>query len=348
MLQQCIKYEQSKILIDKYKPQDFKDIKYSCATNEQLQSLITKNNMPHIILKGFRGCGKKTRSLLFLKEKYNHTVFNLNTLNMEFKLINKKNPIVLTVLYSPFHYQINLSQYGVYDRIILELFLKEIINFKPINNIPYKIIIIEDADTLSIEAQQSLRRTLETKIQTTRFIFIVNYEYFFIEALYSRCIVIPVVSPGKMDIFNIINNIAKEENITLTNKQYNDIINNSNNNINTAITILNNYQTTNNIHYITDNNLYLSKLANIILNIDKHLNDLNDIRIYLNKLLINTMTDIEIMKNIFKLILKLNKDNNKIYKIISISSKIDILLKNGNKSIYYLELYCVKLTQLFI
>jgi hypothetical protein len=151
-----------------------------------------------------------------------------------------------------------------------------------------------------------------------------------------------------MDIFNIINNIAKEENITLTNKQYNDIINNSNNNINTAITILNNYQTTNNIHYITDNNLYLSKLANIILNIDKHLNDLNDIRIYLNKLLINTMTDIEIMKHIFKLILKLNKDNNKIYKIISISSKIDILLKNGNKSIYYLELYCVKLTQLFI
>jgi replication factor C subunit 3/5 len=119
MSQQCIKYEQSKILIDKYKPQDFKDIKYSCATNEQLQSLITKNNMPHIILKGFRGCGKKTRSLLFLKEKYNHTVFNLNTLNMEFKLINKKNPIVLTVLYSPFHYQINLSQYGVYDRIIL-------------------------------------------------------------------------------------------------------------------------------------------------------------------------------------------------------------------------------------
>ena len=144
----------------------------------------------------------------------------MNTFNMECKVINKTEPLILPILYSPYHFQINLSPYGVYDRVLLEFFFKEIVNYKPFNNLPYRIIIIEETDNLTIEAQQSLRRTLETKILNSRFIFIVNNEGFLIEPLYSRCIILPVLSPTKKELFTILKKIADNENINLMNDTF--------------------------------------------------------------------------------------------------------------------------------
>lgn len=334
------------LFIDKYKPTNFTDVAYSEYTNTQLKSLAIIDNFPHIILKGFRGSGKKLRALLFLKEKYNSDVFKLDTFNMEFKVLNKQEPLILSILYSPFHYQINLSSYGVYDRVLLEFFFKEIINYKSINNLPYRIIIIEDTDNLSMEAQQSLRRTLETKINNSRFIFIVNNEGFLIDPLYSRCITIPVLSPSNKEIFNIIRPIAISEDIKLTNHDYNEIINNSGRNIHTAINILNNFKITDKIIRDIDINADILLICNIILKFVKY-DDIIIIRDKLNNLLINNLSKTQIFKLLYKYVLLKNKDTSKIHKIIKISSKYDISLKKSGKTIYHLEGYCIELLGLF-
>jgi len=334
------------LFIDKYKPKTFEEIKYSNYTDIQLKSLAKNPNFPHIILKGFRGSGKKTRALLFLKEKYAYDNIKLDTFNMECKVLNKTEPLILSVLFSPYHYQINLSSYGVYDRILLEFFFKEIINYKSINNLPYRIIIIEDTDNLSIEAQQSLRRTLETKINNSRFIFIVNNEGFLMDPLYSRCITIPVLSPDNREIFNVIHPIALKEELIFTNQDYNDIINNSNRNMHTAISIINNYKITKKIIKDIDINEDIIIICNIIIKCTK-IDYITLLREKLNNLLINNLTKNQIFKSIFKYVLLKNKNKDKIHKLIKISSKYDLNLKKSGKNIYHLEGYCIALIDLF-
>ena len=334
---------ENKLFIDKYKPNNFLDINYSKTTNIQLQSLSKINNFPHIILKGFRGCGKKLRALLFLKEKYNKDVFKLETFNMECKVLNKSEPIVLSVIHSPYHYQINLSSHGVYDRILLEYFLKEITSYKTTNI--YKIIIIEDTDNLTIEAQQSLRRTLETRISNSRFIFIVNNEGFLIDPLYSRCIVIPVVSPENREMFNVLHMISEAENIEMDNKKYNIIINNSNRNLHKAITILNNYKITGKILNNNDCTEDINIICSIILKFDK-IEKITQIREKLNKLLINNLNKTYILKEIFNNILLNNKNKKIIYNIIKLTSKYDVNIKKSGKNIYHLEGYCLNLIEI--
>ena len=340
-----------KLFIDKYKPEKFDDIKYSLDSNIKLQSLAKITNFPHLILKGNRGCGKKTRALLFIEEKYNKKI-KLDSFIMECKILNKVDKIDLNVIYSQYHYQINLSSYGIYDRHILEYFLNNIINFKSVKKLLYRIIVIEDIDLLSIEAQQSLRRTLETKITNARFIFIVNNEGYLIDPLYSRCIIINISSPTNNEIFKILHDISKKENLNLTNSDYNLIINKkSNRNIHKSITILNNYKITNNFNYDNDNNLSIQIISNIILNFTK-MDEITIIRAKLTYLLLNIMNKNQLFKSIFfeilnKLIVNTNNKNKYLYKYIKISLKYDLLYKKTPKNIYSLEGFFISLIKLF-
>lgn len=115
------------------------------------------------------------------------------------------------MLYSDYHYQIDPSSYGVYDRLIIQGFIKDIIQVRPISRILYHLIIVNNADKLTIEAQQSLRRTLEKNINTCRFIFLVDQESNLIEALTSRCIQIRLSAPTISEIMNVFNKISSFE-----------------------------------------------------------------------------------------------------------------------------------------
>ena len=79
---------------------------------------------------------------------------------------------------------------------------------------PLKVIILDEADFLTIQAQASLRNVIETFSRSTRFILTCNYVERIIDPLQSRCQVLKIIPPSMKDVARHIAGILDQENIT--------------------------------------------------------------------------------------------------------------------------------------
>lgn len=337
------------LFIDKYKPKTFEDIGFSEHSNERLINLSKAPNMPHLILRGTYGSGKRSRVLLFLKEKFGPSVYKLRTHIIEASVPNKKDPIPLQILVSPYHYQFNPSFHGVYDRVLIQKFIDEIVKYKIVTNIPYRIIVLEDTDLLTFEAQQSLRRTLETRIKNCRFIFLVNQVGHLIDPIYSRCIVVNVSAPTIRQTERILSNIVKSEGLSVNPKLLTNIARQSERNITNAI---HNLQ-----KIIVKDKAALSKdtvalnddiaVADEIIKLLISANDLTvfvDIRKKINELFIHNIPATKILNMLFKrAIFRIPKTETQcIYNIAQFASDYDNSIRLGGKFIYHIEVFCLR------
>lgn len=337
------------MFIDKYRPTSIDELNFNHAQNKFLISLIKhEDTLPHIILEGTRGSGKKTRTLLFLKEKFGNGVLNIKNYKIQTDIPNKKEPIEMQVLISPYHFQFNPSIHGVHDKVVLQAFINDIVKTKIMTGLPYRILVIEDADLLTFEAQESLRRTLETRISTCRFIFLVNKEGRMIDPLYSRCIPIKISAPMPSETAEILKNIAEKEHMDLPDSVYSAIIKHSH------------YDVTKAIHYL---NLLAVKdpmckefkpedyddVQKTIMDITSLLIKSTDlavmekIRESLYKLMIHNIPPNTIIFKIMEILLpKLKKNICTIYNICNIANIHDDSIRSASKPIYHIEAFCLK------
>jgi replication factor C small subunit len=102
--------------------------------------------------------------------------------------------------------------------------VKEFARARPIGGVPFRIIILDEADALTQDAQQALRRTMESYTNVSRFILICNWSSKIIEPIQSRCAVFRFRSLSEDDIKTYINRIADKEKIKITNGAINSII----------------------------------------------------------------------------------------------------------------------------
>ena len=96
---------------------------------------------------------------------------------------------------------------------------------------PLKVVILDEADFLTIQAQASLRNVIETFSKSTRFILTCNFVERIIDPLQSRCQVIKIIPPNKAEIARHLSKILSQEGATysvedlavLVNQYYPDV-----------------------------------------------------------------------------------------------------------------------------
>ena len=179
----------------------------------KLDTYIKKESIPNILFFGPYMCGKE--------EIYNQFIKNL------YKTSENICKYVLTINC--------LSTNGI--KIIKEhikLFSMQII--KKTNDINFKTIILEHADNLTYDSQYSLRRTIEQYSKTTRFIFVCEDKYHLLNPLASRFAHIYInENPNKYLHNNIDKFNYSKYNFLI--KKYNNLIQNSDPNINKLMEI---------------------------------------------------------------------------------------------------------------
>ena len=179
----------SEIWTEKFRPSQFSDLVGQDNIVKRVEALTNSLNIPHLLFAGPAGTGKSTLALIVVKEL--------------FKDNWKQN-----------YLELNAS-----DERGINVVREKVKNFartKSIGNVPFKVIFLDEADALTPEAQQALRRTMENYSATCRFVLSCNYSSKIIDPIQSRCAIFRFKLLEKKDIEKVINYIAQKEGLTIT------------------------------------------------------------------------------------------------------------------------------------
>ena len=102
--------------------------------------------------------------------------------------------------------------------------VKDFARMKPFGDVQWKIIMLDEADALTQEAQQALRRTMENYTNVTRFILLANYSSKIIEPIQSRCAVFRFKVLDDADIRKYIERIADGEKLKIDEKAVDTLV----------------------------------------------------------------------------------------------------------------------------
>jgi len=177
--------------VEKYRPRTLDEVTNQKGIMERLKQFVKDKSMPHLIFAGPAGTGKTTSALAMVREIY-----------------KKKMAVNITYL------ELNASDARGIN--VIRTYIKDFAKSKPPLDIPFKILILDEADNMTSNAQQALRRTMEKYTKNCRMILICNYSNKIIPPIQSRCVVFRFSSLNQEDIKERVKYVALQENISLT------------------------------------------------------------------------------------------------------------------------------------
>ncbi len=182
-------FNDSTIWTEKYRPKKFDEVVGQEDIIKKVHNLTKALNIPHLLFAGPAGTGKSTLALIVVKDLFGNTW--------------REN-----------YLELNASDERGID--IIRQKVKDFARTKALGNIPFKIIFLDEADALTKEAQQALRRTMENFTSTCRFIMSCNYSSKIIDPIQSRCVIFRFKLLEKKDIEKRVKYIAEKEGLELT------------------------------------------------------------------------------------------------------------------------------------
>ena len=202
---------QTDVWTEKYRPSKFDDLVGQQEIIKRVRSLVQGMNIPHLLFAGPAGIGKSTLALIIVKELFGPT-WRENYLDL------------------------NASDERGID--VVRQKVKDFARTKAIGNVPFKVIFLDEADALTKEAQQALRRTMENYSNTCRFIMAANYSSRIIDPIQSRCVLFRFKLLEKKDIVSVIKKIAENEKLNISDDAFETLYEASEGDCRRAINIL--------------------------------------------------------------------------------------------------------------
>ncbi len=169
--------------IEKYRPSTLNDVIGQSHVTPRLKGYIKDKNVPNMMFTGPAGVGKTSSAIALAKE-----IFGV-------------------------HYERNFLELNASDDRGIDVVRNVIKDFArpPPLEANFKIIFLDESDSLTNDAQHALRRTMEKYTKTCRFILSCNYSSKIIEPIQSRCVVFRFTPIEKQDIIDKLDSILKKE-----------------------------------------------------------------------------------------------------------------------------------------
>ncbi|MCX8174915.1 MAG: replication factor C small subunit [Candidatus Micrarchaeota archaeon] len=145
---------------EKYRPKKLSEVVGQKEIVSILKAYVREKNMPNLLFAGPPGIGKTTAALALARDLYGE----------------KFRECIL---------ELNASDERGID--VVRGKIKDFARTVSLEDVPFKIIFLDEADSLTADAQNALRRTMELYVNVTRFILSANYSSKIIEPLQSRC-----------------------------------------------------------------------------------------------------------------------------------------------------------------
>jgi len=189
--------QEFEVWAEKYRPRKLSEMINQQHVVERVRAFLESESLPHMLFAGPPGTGKTTLALIIAHELYGDA-WRSNTL------------------------ELNASDARGID--VIRGQVKDFARTRAIGRFPYKLVILDESDALTSEAQQALRRTMESFAHVTRFILIANYSSRIIEPIQSRCAVFRFRALSDKDVRRYIERIVKHEHLKITEDAVRSII----------------------------------------------------------------------------------------------------------------------------
>jgi replication factor C subunit 3/5 len=328
-----------KLLFDKYRPRKLDDIRYHKEIANILKTLDL-NNLPHILMYGPHGSGKKTLLYSFLGyDKKTRIIQRIKTSSKEVPFTMYRNQIYI---------ELDIKEMGMYCKFIIRDILKNMAETRQVSNNLQKIIILHHCELLTIESQFILNKILELHSINCKFILISNTINNIMSSLQSNCLCLRVQCPTQEEIRNhIVEIIDKENNINLSVTQLDKLLSDNHRNLKTAILQLEICDLIKS-QKASINKKKIQEIVKLILKKRTTLTTITKITSFLYEFIMdNNINSNYILLNIYyQLIEYLDKNKiNKYVEITKIASKYNMRLIQGSKDIMHIQAYIFSLIE---
>ncbi|KAI9916424.1 hypothetical protein PsorP6_017122 [Peronosclerospora sorghi] len=154
--------------------------------------------------------------MALLRALYGDGALKVRLEHKSFKVPNRSTKVDITTVASNFHIEMNPSDVGNNDRLVVQEVLKEIAQYHLADSNaqkPFKVVLLKEVDRLSKHAQHALRRTMEKYTATCRLVLCCNNPSKVIDPLRSRCLGVRVGAPTFDEVCNILHGVCAKERI---------------------------------------------------------------------------------------------------------------------------------------
>lgn len=173
---------------EKYRPPTLKEIVGQEHVIDSLVRFVDNRNVPHCLFAGPPGTSKTTAAVAMARDLFEDT-FDRNFM------------------------ELNASDERGID--VVRNQIKSFARTMPTGDLPFKILVLDEADHLTTDAQHALRRTMESYSASCRMILICNYSSRIIPPIQSRCAIFRFAPLEEDSIIERLDYIAKQENVAL-------------------------------------------------------------------------------------------------------------------------------------